>query len=72
MSDALTCDGPGCHNVGEFPFLGWWRITNISTVLMVQPRTQVDFCSWECLGAFALQNAGGVEELQRRIDELTE
>lgn len=72
MSDALTCDGPGCDQVGEFPYLGWWRITNIATVMFVQTKTQVDFCSWECLGAFAFQHAGDVEELRSRIDELTE
>lgn len=70
MADALCCDGPGCTHVGRAPFLGWWSLESMSLVYTDDDPERLDFCSWECLGAFVLDKAGDVAELERRIADL--
>lgn len=70
MSDALRCDGPGCENAGVFPYLGWWQLQAASPLIVLGEPGRLDFCSWECLGAFVFQQAADVNELERRIHQL--
>lgn len=68
MSDCLRCDGPDCDTVGDFPYQGWWRLTNTTSEELMQQPQRLDFCSWQCLGAFTLHASGEVAEIQARID----
>ena len=70
MADALACDGPDCTHVGREPFLGWWTLESVALVDTMEEPDRLDFCSWECLGAFVLDKAGDVAELERRIADL--
>ena len=70
MSDALTCDGPDCEHAEAFPYLGWWQLTPAPPLLLGNPGHRLDFCSWECLGAFVFTQAADVAELQARIDRM--
>lgn len=70
MSDALSCDGPDCGKTGSPPYLGWWRLENAALVVIAgEQRDRLDFCSWECLGAFVMQEAGTVRDLERRLTD---
>lgn len=69
MSDARRCDGPGCRNAEVAPWIGWWRLENAALVVMFGERDHLDFCSWECLGAFVMQEAGTVAELEQRLTD---
>lgn len=68
MSDARQCDGPGCDKAEIAPWIGWWRLENAALVIMGTPE-RLDFCSWECLGAFVMQEAGTVRDLERRLHD---
>ena len=70
MSDALSCDGKDCSSTSSAPFLGWWHLQNASLVRVFGQRDRLDFCSWECLGAFVFEAAEDVAEMQKRISEL--
>lgn len=70
MADALKCDATGCDHYAAPPYLGWWHLTNASLLQVYGVKTRIDFCSWECLGAFVMQEAGTVADLQQRIDDL--
>lgn len=70
MADALRCDGPGCGKADVEPYLGWWRLENTSLVRLLGDRDRLDFCSWQCLGAFVLDQSGDVAEMERRIADL--
>ena len=70
MTDALSCDGPGCDQVAAAPFLGWWQLVNASLVQKLGDPGRMDFCSWACLGAFVLDQAGDVAEIERRIQDI--
>lgn len=69
MSDALACDGPDCQNTALAPYLGWWRLESAALVVVMGQRDRLDFCSWECLGAFVMQEAGTVRDLERRLTD---
>lgn len=70
MADALRCDGPDCDHSGVSPFLGWWRLESTSLIVTAGQRERLDFCSWQCLGAFVLDQAGDVAELERQIGDI--
>lgn len=70
MSDALSCDGPGCDEHASFPYLGWWQLAPVPPLLLGNAGHRLDFCSWECLGAFVFQQASDVAELQERINQM--
>lgn len=68
MSDARRCDGPGCDHSDVAPFLGWWRLENAALEVMLgQTSERLDFCSWECLGAFVMAQSGTMRELEQRL-----
>lgn len=67
MSDARTCDGPGCDRVSTDPHVGWWQL-EATTLSVVGLRDRLDFCSWECLGAFVFDQAGQVRST-RELEE---
>lgn len=67
MSDARTCDGPGCGKVSVEPHVGWWQL-EAATLAVVGLRERLDFCSWECLGAFVFDQAGLVRST-RELDD---
>lgn len=71
MSDARQCDGPGCDKAEIAPWIGWWRLENAALVIMTgEHRDRLDFCSWECLGAFVMREAGTVADLERRLTDM--
>lgn len=66
----MSCDGPDCDNVQLAPYLGWWHLVPASTIQFGFPPRRMDFCSWECLGAFVMEQAGGVADFEQRIRDL--
>ena len=64
MSDAVSCDGPDCPNVGRFPFLGWAHVT------ITGGSARMDFCSWGCLGAFVMDASGTVSAFEQELARL--
>ena len=70
MSEALRCDGPGCDKIDANLRLGWWLVESASPVVIVGQPGRLDFCSWECLGAFVMEKSGDIAELSRQVQEL--
>lgn len=69
MTDALACDGPDCAATATSPYIGWWQVENLSLVVTAAEPHRLHFCSWGCVGAFVMAQAGTVRELERRLEE---
>lgn len=64
MSDAVTCDGPGCDTVAGPPYLGWISVHINGT------STKTDFCCWKCLGGFVMDASETMSEFEAELAKL--